>query len=123
MGARHFRDLAAWQLANELRREIIKLTAIGRSARDFRFRDQIRDASASVSRNIAEGFGRFGHKEFARYLGIALGSLSETQNHLIDALDREYLGRSDFDRLWTLSLRTAKATTKLLTYLRRNPDP
>lgn len=32
----------------------------------------------SISANIAEGYGRFGKKEFARYLQVSLGSANET---------------------------------------------
>ena len=59
MPVRDFRDLVCWQLSYELRREVFAFTATGPAARDFKFRDQIRDSSASAPRNIAEGFGRY----------------------------------------------------------------
>jgi len=82
MGIRDFRDLVAWQLSYELKCEVFAFTASGPASKDFKYRDQIRDASASAPRNIAEGFGRFRPREFARYLEYARASLMETQNHL-----------------------------------------
>jgi four helix bundle protein len=61
-------------------------------ARDFGFCDQIRESARSAPANIAEGFGKYDPPEFRRYLGIAVGSLKETQNHLRDALAQRYVG-------------------------------
>ena len=120
VGVRDFRDLVAWQLAYELRCEVFAVTATGGAARDFKFRDQIRDASASAPRNIAEGFGRFGPREFARFLAIARASLIETRHHLIDGRDRGYIDSAAADRLSNLARAAIKATTGLmLTKLRQ----
>ena len=109
-----FRDLVCWQLSYELKCEVFELTATGPSSRDFKFRDQIRDSSASAPRNIAEGFGRFRPAEFARFLGYAKASLDETQNHLIDGRDRGYLSQALYGRLSNLLRAARKATTNLL---------
>jgi four helix bundle protein len=73
MGAKQYRDLVAWQLAVELKRAVFEAMARGPASRDLRFCDQIRAASRSVSANIAEGFCRYTHREFARFLRIARG--------------------------------------------------
>ncbi len=123
MGAKYFSELVAWQLANQLKAAVFTATASGPAARDVKFRDQIRDASNSVARNIAEGFGRYEHKEFCRFLRIARGSLDETQNHLEDGRDKRYFTDSAFADMWQLSRRTAIATTRLIVYLRRHAEP
>ena len=112
-----YEDLIAWQLAYELQREVFALTETGSAAKDFKFRDQIRDSSSSATRNIAEGFGRYGPAEFARFLNIARGSLTETHNSLRDGRDRGYFTAIDTDRLQRLAGRSAKATTGLIRYL------
>ena len=100
-GVRDFRDLVAWQLAETLKGEVLSFTASGPAARDFRFRDDIRGSSASAPANIAEGFGRYRSRQFVTFLEIAKASLAETQNHLIDARDRNYIDRSLFSRCST----------------------
>ncbi len=119
MGVRRFEDLAAWKLAFELQREVYAFTAYGPAWHDIKFRDQIRDASASATRNIAEGFGRYRPREFARFLEIARGSLNETRSHLHDALQRSYLSPSEHSQLVKLSDRALGASTALLKYLRQ----
>ncbi len=43
---------------------------------------QIRSSAVSVSSNIAEGAGRGGEKEMARFLRFALGSLAELESQI-----------------------------------------
>jgi four helix bundle protein len=49
--------------------------------------------------NIAEGCGRGGDAEFARFLHVAAGSASEVQYQLLLAHELEFLKVEDFDRL------------------------
>jgi four helix bundle protein len=120
VSAKHFTELIAWQLANELREQVIALTSASRISRDFRFCDQFRGAADSACANTAEGFGRFRPAEFARFLGIAKGSLHETQDHLHSARKRGYLGDREFEALWRLSIRAITANSALQRYLRNS---
>ena len=121
-GASHFRQLDCWQLANQLKRALYALSRREPVVHDFRFADQVRDAAASAPRNIAEGFGRRTHKEFAHFLDIARGSLNECQNHLIDSVDRGYLTTEEAGELMTLSNRALGALAGLQRHLRNTPD-
>jgi four helix bundle protein len=94
-GVSRYEDFVVWQLADELKRRVFELTATGPASRDFKFRDQVRDSSASVTRNIAEGFGRFGDGQFAWFLRVARGSLMETHNSLRDGYDRGYFSAAE----------------------------
>jgi four helix bundle protein len=125
VGVNRFEDLVVWRLATQLKNEVFAFTARGPASRDFKFCNQIRESARSVPRNIAEGFGRYFHKEFARFLGIAAASLHETKNHLDDAHHCQYLTDSDHARLKTLSIRCIRATNRLIRYLRSSdaPDP
>ena len=64
-GARHFRELVCWQLANELKLGIYRLAEQAQVKRDFKFYDQIRDAAASAPRNIARASAD-GHTPISR---------------------------------------------------------
>ena len=114
MGVRDFRELIAWQLSYELKCEVLAFTATGPASKDFKYRDQIEDSSASAPRNIAEGFGRFRPADFARFLEIARASLKETQNHLVDGRDRRYLQNALYSRLQNLARAALKSTTNLM---------
>jgi four helix bundle protein len=116
-GARTFDELDAWRLSADLRDRIFQETRSGVWLTDLRFREQLRDASASAPRNIAEGFGAYAPREFARFTRIARRSLVETQSHLLDARGRGYLSPERAADLLTLSRRALAAITGLLKYL------
>ena len=120
-GAKDFKELACWQLANEFKLRIYRVVERPAVRRDFRFADQIREAAASAPRNIAEGFGRRTHAEFAHYLDIARGSLMESQNHLYDGVERGHLTAAERDEMILISKRAGRAIAALQRYLRNNP--
>lgn len=91
--AQKIQDLVAWQLACRLRDLIDRMTEGERVQRDVSFRDQIRNASASVASNLAEGFGRYYPKSNAAFVS------------------------DDYETAWRLSCRTMKATSHYLVYL------
>ena len=68
--------------------------------------------------NIAEGFGRRSDKEFADFLNIAHGSVSEGQSHLYIALDLEYVDEASFKDLYTLLDEISRMTLSLARRLR-----
>jgi len=103
-----------WQLSYTLKCEVFEFTATGPASGDFKYRDQIRDSASGAPRCIAEGFGRFRPREFARFLEFARASLMETRNSLIDGRDSNYLGDALFSRLMNLAAAALSATTRLL---------
>jgi len=118
MIARHYRELECWQLSNELKRRVYAFLARTPAKNDFDFCKQIRGSARGAPRTIAEGFGRFRPKDFARYLEFARGSLMETQNHLDDALDSDYISRQEHREMFLLAKRAIGATGGLHRYLR-----
>ena len=121
MVAKRYEELICWQLSHELHLEVLAFTAILPASKDWKYCGQIRDSSSSGPSNIAEGFGRFHPREFARFLDFARASLLETHNHLKDGRARSYLDEALFARLTKLADRAIGATTKLQNYLRRCP--
>ena len=90
---------------------------------DRKFRSQLEDALGSSTRNIGEGFGRYYHKEFARYMSYAIGSMHEVGECLKDGVARRYWSRHAMEPAAILCERSIKASTKFMNYLRNNPDP
>jgi four helix bundle protein len=97
---------------------IYEVTAEGRFATDYGLRDQVRRASVSIMANIAEGFGRRSDKEFANFLNIAHGSISEVQSHLYVALDLNYIDQTSFTKLNGLLDEISRMTLVLAQHLR-----
>ena len=123
MVARHYRELVCWQLSNDLKRRVYAIIAKPPASRDFEFCKQIRGSARGAPRTISEGFGRFRPREFARYLEFARASLLETQNHLDDALDNDYITDETHHELFKLADRAIGATTKLQQYLNNCKEP
>ena len=117
MAARTYRELACWQLANDLKRRVYAFIRKPDVADDIEFVRQIRGSARGGPRAISEGFGRFRPADFARYLEYARASLTETQNHIDDALDNEYLSVEEHRALFTLADRAIGAVTNLHKYL------
>jgi four helix bundle protein len=117
MGARDFTELDAWKLAKELQLAVLPLLNRPGVVQNFKLRSQLDDAVSSAPRNIAEGYTRFQGAEFAQFLRIALGSLGETRNHLIDLRDRGCITSDERDQCDRLARRAIGAATALRSYL------
>jgi four helix bundle protein len=123
VGVRHFSDLAAWQLADAASRELVAISDRAAAANDFGFSDQLRRSALSASANIAEGFGRYQHGDFARFCDFAIGSLAESESHLQVARRAGYMSETDFDAVRSLIRRARAATIRLRNYLRHTKTP
>jgi four helix bundle protein len=123
MGAKTFQELAAWQLAAELRDEVIAAIEKPPLCHHRKLCDQLERAVEHAPGDIAEGFGRYYPREFARYLGIARSELMEAQNHLDTAARRGAIPPEVFERCWTLSRRALGATTPLMQSVLQRSDP
>jgi four helix bundle protein len=122
-GWKSVEEIDAYTLGVELRDEITRLTERGRAARDFGYRDQIRDSSSSVTKNLAEGFDRYDHGQFAYHANVAKGSLGETIDALKDGKAKRYITDEEFGRLFALAERARKATGGLIRYLHSSQAP
>lgn len=92
-GRGHHR-LEAWKRSRELVLSIYTLTQNFPKEEMFGLTSQMRRAAVSVPSNIAEGAARAGQKEFAQFLNVARGSLSELETQLLISSDLGYI-RSD----------------------------
>jgi four helix bundle protein len=82
-----FNDLLVWQKAHKLFLEIVKLVEkLPKNKVATVISDQILRSVSSISANIAEGYGRRG-KDYERFLTIARGSTTESEDWLIKLKD------------------------------------
>jgi four helix bundle protein len=121
--ARQFSELTCWQLARSLNKEVTRILTKPVFDRHHKFRDNLSDAASSVRRNIAEGFGRRGHKEFARFLNISLSSLKEVEDGLIECVDNEWATQEEVAEALRFCKRTTVATARLRNSIKDRPDP
>ena len=94
-----FEDLLAWQKARTLTREIYQATQRAPFSKDFGLTGQIQRATVSIMSNIAEGFERYGSREFHQFLSTAKASCAEVRSLLYVAFDIGYLPQGEFQRL------------------------
>jgi four helix bundle protein len=87
-----FRDLKVWQIASTLAKDIaIELVPKLPRVEQYRLSDQIIRSSRSVSAQISEGFRKVSLKEKHRFYEIAATSNDETENHLNEAKNNNYV--------------------------------
>jgi len=95
--------LAVYQItANFPREELYGLTA------------QLRRAGSSIAANLAEGCGRNGDAELARFCSMAMGSASELEYHLLLAHDLKLIQTKDYDALDQRAVELKRMLTALL---------
>lgn len=113
-----FTDLEAWKKARQLRTQISMLVTIFPVDEKFRLCDQIIRSSRSIGNNIAEGHGRFHYADEVKFLINARGSAAETIDHLIIALDEEYISKDDFEKYKILCEECLRLINGYVSYLR-----
>ena len=86
-----FRNLLVWRKSHQFVLELYKATERFPREEIYGLKSQIRRASMSVPTNIAEGCGRHGDAELARFCQIAMGSASEVEYQLLLARDLGYM--------------------------------
>ena len=90
-GVERFEDLVAWQKARELAQAVYAATREPPFAHDRGLKSQIQRAAVSVMSNVAEGFERYGSREFRQFLSVAKASCAEVRSLLYVAGDVGYL--------------------------------
>ena len=86
-----FQRLTVWQEAKVLVADVYHLLDNFPLFEKYALCDQIRRAIVSVPSNIAESSGRRSLKEQIHFLEISYGSLMETYNQLLIAIDLDYI--------------------------------
>lgn len=94
-----FEKLNVWQETKKLVVDVYNLLDAFPKFEKYALCDQIRRAVVSVPSNIAEGSGRRSLKEQIHFLEIAYGSLMETYNQLLIAIDLTYISEESVENI------------------------
>lgn len=94
-----FQKLIVWQEAKKLVVDVYHLLDNFPKFEKYALCDQIRRAMVSVPSNIAEGSGRRSLKEKIHFLEISYGSLMETFNQLLIAIDLTYITEESVEEI------------------------
>ena len=78
-----FQDLKIWQEAIQITDKLLDISDALEERRAYKFAEQLRGASLSMTNNIAEGSGSSSDRDFANFLNIARRSTFENANMLI----------------------------------------
>lgn len=92
---RSYKDLLVWQKAVQLSLDVYTLIKRFPTNEQFALISQMRRAAVSIAANIAEGYGRDGDKEFANFLRISHGSLTELETQVTIAEGLSYCSEKD----------------------------
>jgi four helix bundle protein len=91
-----FHELKIWQRSHRLTLDVYRATQPFPKDEIYGLTSQMRRASASIPANIAEGCGRQGDLELARFFQMAMGSPCELEYHLLLAFDLKLLKESEY---------------------------
>ncbi|MFD0795933.1 four helix bundle protein [Maribacter chungangensis] len=118
---RSFEELACWKEARILR-NFVKDSVIPKlpDSERFELTSQIRRSERSVGNNIAEGFGRFHYQENIQFCRIARGSLNETLDHVIIALDENYISEKQLEEFRSIHNTTQRILNGYIKYLKNS---
>ena len=103
-GRAAYKDLGVWQKSMDFANAVIDLTEqLDSQRKHYRLVEQLEASATSVPMNIAEGKGRYSHKEFRHFLYVARGSLNETMTLMYIFQSRSWVNADAYQNLEILS--------------------
>jgi four helix bundle protein len=120
MTAKTVEDLELWKRATSFWKIANALLDRPAFDRDWKLRNQLRDATDSVLSNIAEGFEQATDRGFAKYLFDAKASAAEARKRLWMAAERRYISDGDYQEANAIGDEVARMTVGLIKYLLRS---
>ena len=112
----NYKNLHIWQEGIKLARRIYEVTSMFPANEKFGIVSQMTRAAVSIPSNIAEGAGRGGNKEFANFLGIAMGSVFELHTQITIC---EQIGYIDAETVKQLEEQTFSLQQQIAAYKQR----
>lgn len=114
-----FQDLACWKACKAVSSFVNGIILQLPKAEQYDLIDNIRRASRSCTRNIAEGFGRFHYQENIQFCRISRGSLTEIWDDIITCFDEKYISKEKFEEGELLLKKSLKILNGYIAYLER----
>ena len=118
---KNFEDLKCWKACRELSRFVSKL--VKKIPRDeYDFKDTIRRAARSTTRNIAEGYERFHFQENSQFCLQSRGSLYEVWDDLITCDDESYISKVEFEESKSIVNKALAILNGYINYLQSSKE-
>ena len=114
VSVKDFRKLLVWEKGHQLTLAIYRVTTAFPSEETYGLTSQMRRAAASIPSNIAEGCGRDGDAELARFCTIARGSASELEYQILLSRDLQLIQPDDYERLTQQAVEIKRMLTVLV---------
>jgi four helix bundle protein len=111
---RDFRQIRVWVKAHQLTIEIYRITVRFPREEQYGLTSQLRRASVSIAANIAEGYGRGGNTELARFLQMSVESAYEVEYHALLARDLQFLDLAQYETLQNQIIEVKRMLAALL---------
>ena len=119
----NFEKLETWQKAIQFADLVYQLTRSFPDEERFGLTSQMRRAGVSISSNIAEGPVRHSHADYARFVGIASGSLFEVVSQSFIGRNQGFLNEADFKTIYSADAdEQSRMWSGLRDYLLRKTD-
>lgn len=110
-----FQSMEIWQRAADISTPLFELAEALDGRKYYRFAEQLRAATLSITNNIAEGSGSDSDDDFSNFLKFARRSVFEVANMLMLFARKGYLGTSEVEPL----LEDLQEQSKMLLAFRR----
>jgi four helix bundle protein len=114
-----FKKLEVWQAAHSVACEVYRHTSCFPKTEMYGLTTQLRRSASSIPANLAEGCGRNGDSEFARFVRISLGSATELEYHLLLSRDVGLMSVLVYNDLSTRVLRIQSMLASLTRALKK----
>lgn len=113
-----YERFGAWRACYDLALAVYRATRVFPREERYGLTSQARRAAFGAALNIAEGSARRGRAQFAHFLDIAAGSLSELACALRMSRDLEYLSQAEWQRLDQMRMNASRLTWRLYSRVR-----
>ncbi|MBE0663404.1 MAG: four helix bundle protein [Bacteroidales bacterium] len=106
-----FEQLDIWKEAIEISDKLLEIADLADLKKYYKFGEQLRAATMSITNNIAEGSGSFSDRDFASFLNYSRRSIFECANILIIFERRNIITNQQRTELFAKLITQSKKTT------------